>query len=100
MRSDIEPGTAVNVGSGRTHSVRELVERIGEIYGRTLDVEPDERRLRPNDIQHLEADTTLLRERTGFEVTVDLDEGLRRTVTWFAEHGHRWPWQDRVAGAR
>ncbi len=100
MKSDIEPGTAVNVGSGRTHSVREVAQALGRIFDRDVSIVVDEARVRPHDIVHLEADTTRLRERTGFRPEVDLDDGLRRTVRWFVEHGCRWPWQDRVVTAR
>lgn len=29
------------------------------------------------------------RELLGFEATVDLEEGLKRTIEWYREHGHR-----------
>jgi nucleoside-diphosphate-sugar epimerase len=100
MKSDIEPGTAVNIGSGATSSVREVAEMIGEVFGRSIEIVKDERRLRPHDIEHLQADVKRLRERTGFAPEITLRDGLEQTVRWFAENGHRWPFQDRVVDER
>ncbi len=100
LKSELEAGTAVNIGSGEAHSVREIASMIGEVFGRAIEIEEDERRLRPHDIEHLQADVSLLRERTGFTPRVGLRDGLASTVEWFSENGHRWPFQDRVVDER
>lgn len=98
--SAIAAGQAVNIGSNHSHSVREVAEYVAEIMGGKLELEVDDTRYRHNDIDHLQADSTLLREATGWAPKVSLKEGLERTVRWFAENGHRWPWQDRVVVER
>jgi nucleoside-diphosphate-sugar epimerase len=63
-----------------------------------IEIRIDERRLRRIDIELFKCDPTRLREATGWEPTVELEDGLKMTVDWFRSHGHRWIWEDRVEG--
>jgi nucleoside-diphosphate-sugar epimerase len=45
---------------------------------------------RQGDVKDSQADITKARTRLGYEPTVDLEEGLRRTLDWFR--------RDRAAG--
>lgn len=94
LSSDLPDGSAVNVGSGTTVSVRTLVETIAAIMERRgVEIVVEESRLRRYDIDRFCCDDTLIRSRTGWRPRVGLLEGLRATVTWFREHGERWPWE-------
>lgn len=77
-------GQTFNLGSGQEISVGGLVELIGEVLDRELSVEHDRDRDRPktSEVDRLVADTTRAREVLGWEPTVSLREGLRRTVEW------------------
>jgi CDP-glucose 4,6-dehydratase len=79
-------GEAFNAGWGRPHSVREVLELVCKVSG--ADVEPDIRGegnpMGEIDRQYL--DSTKIREVTGWEPAVDLEEGLRRTLEWYREH--------------
>jgi CDP-glucose 4,6-dehydratase len=79
-------GEAFNAGSGRPHSVRDVVARICALAG--ADVEPDVRGTGTPDgeIDRQYVDASKLRALTGWEPRVDLDEGLRRTIAWYREH--------------
>jgi nucleoside-diphosphate-sugar epimerase len=88
-----EPGDAVNVGSGRCHSVDEVAEKIARVMGvETVEVRLDPRRLRRRDIGRFLCDNSKLRRITGWHPAVDLEEGIRRSVAWFRENGEQWPW--------
>jgi CDP-glucose 4,6-dehydratase len=78
-------GEAFNAGGGRPHSVRELVELICRVAG--TEVEPQFRGdgTPPGEIDRQWVDATKLRELTGWEPTVDLEEGLARTIAWYRE---------------
>jgi len=65
----------LNVGSGRTASVRELVERLGRLAGVTPEVVQDPTRRRPDEAPEECADVTRLRA-LGWAPRVDLAEGL------------------------
>jgi CDP-glucose 4,6-dehydratase len=76
-------GEAFNAGSGRPHSVREVVEIICRVAG--TDVEPDIRGagVPSGEIDRQFVDPGKLRELTGWEAAVSLEEGLARTVEWY-----------------
>ena len=93
MGSGVPDGDVVNVGTGRAHSVRHLVERLAEIMGvRDVQVEVDPSRLRRREIPRFCADNRKLLEATGWEPQVPLEQGLERTVEWFRDNGCSWPW--------
>jgi dTDP-glucose 4,6-dehydratase len=86
--ADATIGEVVNVGSGSEVSIREIVERTGAIVGRTLDVEGDERRIRPaaSEVSRLHSDSSRALRLAGWRAEVSLDEGLRRTTDWIRQH--------------
>ena len=79
-------GEAFNAGGGRPYAVREVVELICRVAGSS--VEPDMRGTGTpsGEIDRQYVDATRLRELTGWEPRVDLEEGLRRTVEWYRAH--------------
>jgi len=97
--SDIPNGEAVNVGSGKVYSVEELVHLIARVMGREhYEIRIDPRRLRRLDIQMFQCDNRKLRQATGWEPRIGIEEGLQMTVEWFWSHGRRWSWEDWVEG--
>ena len=80
-RSDKAIGKTVNLGVGSGVSIRELVERIGKLAGRTLEVEQQGERIRPegSEVQRLISDNRLAKELMDWAPVVDLDEGLKAT---------------------
>lgn len=79
-------GEAFNAGGGRPYAVRDVVARICALAD--ADVEPDIRGsgTPAGEIDRQWVDATKLRERTGWEPRVSLDEGLRQTLAWYREH--------------
>ena len=77
-------GEVINLGTGTEVSIGELAERVLRQLGRDVSVSVDESRLRPKDseVERLVADTSKAKRLLGWEPTVDLDEGLRRTIEW------------------
>lgn len=79
-------GEAFNAGGGRPHAVGEVVATIARLAG--TGVEPDARGSGnpAGEIDRQWVDATKIRERTGWEPSVDLEEGLRRTIEWYRAH--------------
>ena len=73
----------INLGNTDERSMNDLVGSLGKILGRQLDFEygplPD------NDPVRRCPDISRARERLGWEPTVTLSEGLRRTVEYFRD---------------
>lgn len=86
--SDASAGEVVNAGSGREVTIREIVQKVGEITGRDLGVETDEQRLRPSksEVTRLLSDSSKADRLAGWRAEITLEEGLRRTVEWVREH--------------
>ena len=77
----------MNLGSGREISIGDLARLIAEIADVQLEILCDEERLRPvgSEVERLLADTSLVRELTGWAPAVPLREGLKRTLAWFRD---------------
>ena len=71
-----------NVASGTETSLLELAKLLLEVMGSDLPVEHGPERS-VNKVPRRLSDTTLARERLGFQAEVDLEEGLRRLVDWW-----------------
>lgn len=73
-----EAGQIYNVGSGKAHSLEEVLQKI--LSASTLSdirYEVDEQKLRPADIPILEGDITKLRQATGWEPKYGLEQSIQ-----------------------
>jgi UDP-glucose 4-epimerase len=71
-----------NIAGGSEISLLELARALIKVMGAELAVEHGPERS-VNKVPRRLADTSLARERLGFEAKVDLEEGLRRLVQWW-----------------
>ncbi len=71
----------VNIGSTEERSMLEIVESLGEILGRRLEIES--RPLPRNDPVRRRPDTTRACQRIHWQPRVSFADGLRRTVDYF-----------------
>ena len=81
----------MNIGSGFEISVGDLAQKLMALVGTQATVVTDDERLRPekSEVERLLADTTLIRELTGWQPSFSLDEGLERTIEWFRDETNR-----------
>jgi CDP-glucose 4,6-dehydratase len=79
-------GEAYNAGGDTPHSVLEVATLACRLAG--SEVEPDVRGrgVPEGEIARQFVDSGKLRTATGWRPEVDLEEGLRRTVSWYREH--------------
>lgn len=75
-----------NLGSGEAYAIRSIVERIRDLIDPDLPLGFGGVPYRPDQIMHLQADISRLREVADWSPQVSLDEGLRRTVEWYREN--------------
>ncbi|GAB2615159.1 GDP-L-fucose synthase family protein [Pseudactinotalea suaedae] len=74
----------VNVGTGSDVTIREIAEAIAAAVGFTGATEWDTSK--PDGTPQKLLDVTKLRQ-SGWEATIDLPEGLRRTIDWYQSRG-------------
>ncbi len=73
-------GRVFNIACGKAHSLRELLEVLGQLMAVTP--APVFLAPRPGDILHSLADVDAARDVLGFQTQVGFAEGLGRTVDW------------------
>jgi len=78
-------GQVFNVGTGRSVSLRELLEVLHTVTGRAT--APRREPARGGDIRHSCADLTRTKAQLGFEPSWALREGLAQTWEWFCSEG-------------
>ena len=74
-------GRVVNVGSGQSASLKQVLATLGQIKGRP--VEAERQPARPGDIRQSRADITAAAGLLQFTPTVALRDGLARTLQWY-----------------
>jgi dTDP-glucose 4,6-dehydratase len=92
-----KPGAVYCFGQGASISIgdwAELILRLGAQAGfwRGRELSSVSERLRPgaSDVMALRVDSSLLERETGWRPLVSWEDGLRRTIAWYAGHPERW----------
>ena len=81
LEHDGADGLAVNIGSGRSVTVRDLASQLGVVLGRELEPEiTGESRV--GDIRHCFADVQLARETLAYAAEVELAGGMSELAAW------------------
>ena len=87
------PGEVYNFGYGENIKMRSWVEKIIEIgkeegYWDDRKISQSKEKFRPGDseVKDLKANSRKLNDLSGWEPQVDWNEGIRRTIKWYAEN--------------
>lgn len=82
--ADLEPGTVVQLGTGRTVSIGETFDMCRAVLGVDAEVVTDEQRVRPagSEVEILQSDPSLAQSLLGWTPQVSLEEGLAQTAEW------------------
>lgn len=76
-------GEVFNIGYGTATSIQELWTQVAELVG--VEVEPLYDAPRAGDVRHSVASIARARDQLGYVPTVNVEDGLRRTVAYFRE---------------
>lgn len=74
----------VNVGLGKAVCIKDLVHKIIAYSGKEIAVEHD--LSKPHIPTRICLDISRAKREYGWEPTIDLDEGIRRTIQWYREN--------------
>lgn len=85
-------GQTIHLGSGHEISIEALAQTIIGLIDPDIEIERDDRRLRPqgSEVDRLIADNSLARNILGWKPKVELEEGLKRTIEWMRKHVHQY----------
>jgi CDP-glucose 4,6-dehydratase len=76
-------GEAFNAGGEKPHSVLEIVETIARLAGTGVEPDVQGKGNPEGEIDRQFVDATKIRERTGWQPRISLEEGLSRTIEWY-----------------
>jgi UDP-glucose 4-epimerase len=85
LTTDLEPGTVAHLATGVETTVSELADACRRAVGKPdhpIEFLP----ARPGEVERNFATFDYAREAMGFEPSVALDDGLKRTYDWYQEH--------------
>ena len=80
-----EDGEVYNVGTGGTISMHQLLDMLLALTKVEVRVQVDPERLRPSDVQILQADPTKFRKQTGWEPIIPFEKTLRDLLDYWRE---------------
>jgi nucleoside-diphosphate-sugar epimerase len=81
-------GEAINLGTGTTIRIGDLVTMIFKLLNKQPKIITESQRLRPpkSEVLKLQSNNMKARERIGWVPRVSLEEGLRQTISWIADN--------------
>jgi len=77
---------AINIGTGKPTSIRNIANLLIEAYGAKLEPYISQR-YRKGDVRHCYAGITKARNLLGYKPTISLEEGLKELAEWANAHG-------------
>jgi UDP-N-acetylglucosamine/UDP-N-acetyl-alpha-D-glucosaminouronate 4-epimerase len=77
-------GRVANTANGESITLNQLLDLLKSITG-NMDVSAEYKEERKGDVKHSQADNSRAIEYFGYEKTVGLEEGLRKTIDWWKE---------------
>ena len=92
VASEALVGGATNIGTNREISMADLVRKIADLCGVTVEIAEDPERVRPaaSEVERLLCDNSRIRAYTHWSPAYDLDRGLQETITFLTENLSRY----------
>ena len=85
--ADLE-GLTIQLGTGRTESIAEIVHIARRVCGSDAEVTVEDERFRPeaSEVMVLQSDPAAAADLLAWKATVELEEGIERTARWIEAH--------------
>lgn len=80
-----KPGDVYNVGSGISHRIEEVLQKLLSLSKVKIQIEEDEMLLRPNDPLELLCDSTKCRSITGWTPKIQFEKTLQDTLDYWRQ---------------
>ena len=86
-------GRVIQLGTGVSYSILEIIEFCQEEFGVKLEIESDQSRIRPinSEVQILESDPSGAAHLLGWSHEIEFKAGLRKAYQWISEQKHNLP---------
>src|SRR6185295_4137642 len=80
-------GEVFNVACGGRYTLLDLLTKLKDAIG--SDIEAIHEPARAGDVRDSQASVDKATKRLGYQVSVDFEEGLRKTVEWYREQSEK-----------
>ena len=78
-------GQTINLGTGEERPIKDVVLKVLELMGNPVRPLIGALPYRPREIWRLYSDSSKARELLGWQLQVNLEDGLRKTIEWYSE---------------
>jgi GDP-mannose 4,6-dehydratase len=87
--SEFSDGRVIQLGTGTSYSINQIIEFCRQEFKSDLRVETDELRIRPanSEVQILESDPSTAKELLNWKHEIEIKEGLKLTFDWIKNNG-------------
>ncbi len=89
VRAAVTPdaiGEIINIGNGREYRIKEVVEGVLRLMDSPLKPKLGALDYRPGETWHFYCDNSKAKEVLGWEARTSLEEGLKKTISWFRRY--------------
>jgi len=83
-----KPGQAYNIASGRTYSIRQLLDTLLSLTEATIEVKVKPELLRPVDIPVIQGDSSRLSQDTGWQAEISFEQTLKDVLDECRQYIH------------
>lgn len=80
--SDKAIGETINIGSGKTYKIKDIVKTIASIVNKKITISKDKNRLRPFDVQVLICNNKKAKKLLDWQPKTSFRDGLKQTFEW------------------
>ncbi len=80
-----KPGKVYNICSGKSYSIKKVLDTLIELSGVDVEVKQDPERFRPSDVPLLEGDNSAFRKDTGWEPRIPFEQTLQDLLDFWRE---------------
>ncbi|MFB0566373.1 MAG: GDP-mannose 4,6-dehydratase [Candidatus Aminicenantaceae bacterium] len=80
-----EPGEVYNIGTGKTSSMKEILDILLSLTRKKIKVNVDPKRLRPSDVPILLSDCTKFVQLTGWKPSISISQSLQDLLDYWRE---------------
>ena len=78
-----EAGEVYNICSGKTHTMKSILDRLLALTDKKISVREDPSRLRPSDVKVLLGDCTKFSQRTGWKAEIPLEQTMQDLMEYW-----------------
>jgi len=80
-------GETINIGSGQSISIKDLVNMIAQLESQEIEIKVDASRFRPHDVENLVCNNDKANQLLGWKPEISISDGLRKTIDWVKNNG-------------